>query len=73
MTFKKVKTKSTIYLAEIPEFMPGVARTNKYVRTFSNIENQFLTICKKIRLDDFKDVRAENQKAQRLEKRKKTN
>jgi len=71
LTFKKIKTKSTIYLAEIPDFMPGVARTNKHVRTFNNKETQFLTICRKLKLDDFKEVRAENQKAQRLEKRKK--
>lgn len=71
MGHKNIRTKSTTYLTEIPEFNPGVTRTNKHVRTRKAIESQMEILNKKIRVEDFAQKRAEKQKNDRLEKRSK--
>jgi hypothetical protein len=69
LSFKKIKTKSTTYLVEIPDYFPGVCRTDRIVRTRQIQENQFAELCRKIKTDDFKTLRSENQKAERQSKR----
>ena len=69
MSFKKIRTKSTTYLVEIPDYFPGVCRTDRIVRTRQIQENQFDELSRKIKIDDFKTLRSENQKADRQQKR----
>jgi len=69
LSLKKIRTKTATYLAEIPDYSPGVSRTDKIVRTKQIQENQFAELCRKIKIDDFKTLRSENQKAKRQSKR----
>ena len=69
MSLKKIRTKTATYLAEIPDYSPGVSQTDKIVRTKQIQENQFAELCRKIKIDDFKTLRSENQKAKRQSKR----
>ena len=69
MAHKKIRTKSRTYLIEIPDYNPGVAKTNKHVRTYQTVESQINKLNRIIKIEDFAKKRAEKQKNDRLEKR----
>jgi hypothetical protein len=53
----------------IPESSAGLARTHKIIRIEKGKEIQFMKICSQIRLDDFKQNRADCQREERRLKR----
>jgi hypothetical protein len=53
-----------------PPSIPGkLIRTHKIIRADRDREIQFLILCSKIRLDDFKQERSNQQRDERREKR----
>ncbi len=47
----------------------GLARTHRIIRTQKDKEVQFLKLCSAIKLEDFKNLRSENQRNARRIKR----
>ena len=58
---------------EFPANPAGLNRTHRVIRSVKANETQFLLLCSKIRLDEYKEVRAENQRNERRAKRQKEN
>ena len=48
----------------------GLAKSHKIIRTEKDKELQFLKLCSKIKLEEFKEERSENQRNDRLAKRR---
>ena len=48
----------------------GMTRTRKIIYAQKAMENQFIKLCSQIRLDDYKQERAETQREDRKAKRK---
>ena len=75
MTQTKKKTKKIntqrIDKYEINGTPAGLARTRKIIRTEKDLEIQFIKLCCQIKLDDYKQDRAQFQRNERLNKRKK--
>jgi len=55
----------------IPVSLAGLNRSHKMIRIEREKEIQFLKLCSQIRLKDFKNDRADNQREQRKLKREK--
>ena len=53
---------------EVPR-RPRLTKTNRIIRTDKSREIQFLTLCNRIRIDDFKNERSDQQKEERSAKR----
>ena len=53
---------------EVPR-RPRLNKTKRIIRTEQSREIQFLTLCRRIRIDDFKTERSEQQKDERSTKR----
>ena len=47
----------------------GLARTHRLIRVERDLEIQFIKICSQIKLDDFRKVRSENQRDERISMR----
>jgi hypothetical protein len=70
---KRPKSKSrniTIEKTEILGRPAGLAKTRKIIRAEKEREFQFLKLCSQIRLNDYKQKRAEEQMNERRAKRK---
>jgi hypothetical protein len=70
----KAKAKSRISKSKfenifIPESLAGLARAHKIIRIEREKELQFMKICSQIRLDNFKEDRADSQREERRLKR----
>ena len=53
---------------EVPR-RPRLSKTNRIIRTEKSREIQFLTLCNRIRIDDYKTERTEQQREERSSKR----
>ena len=53
---------------EVPR-RPRLTKTKRIIRTEKSREIQFLTLCSRIRINDFKNERSEKQKEERSAKR----
>ena len=53
---------------EVPR-RPRLNKTKRIIRTEKSREIQFLTLCSRIRIDDFKNERSEQQRQERSAKR----
>ena len=56
---------------ELPTRLSGLAKTHRLIMIEKQKEIQFMMLCDQIRLDDFKKHRADCQRDQRREKRRK--
>jgi hypothetical protein len=54
---------------ELPIRLAGLAKTHRLIMIEKHIEIQFMAICARIRLDDFKKHRSDCQRELRREKR----
>ena len=54
---------------EIPR-RPRLNKTKRIIRTENSRENQFLSLCSRIRIDDFKNERSDEQREEREAKRR---
>ena len=55
---------------EPPGRPAGISRSRKMIATENAKEIQFMRLCKQIRLDDYKRERADNQRSDRISKRR---
>ena len=56
---------------ELPTRLSGLAKTHRLIMIEKHKEIQFMMLCAQIRLDDFKKHRADCQRDERREKRRK--
>ena len=56
---------------ELPTRLSGLAKTHRLIMIEKHKEIQFMILCAQIRVDDFKKHRAECQRDERKEKRRK--
>ena len=56
---------------ELPTRLSGLAKTHRLIMIEKHKEIQFMMLCAQIRLDDFKNHRADCQRDERREKRRK--
>ena len=56
---------------ERPKRISGIARTHKIIRAEKSKELQFIQLCSQIRLEEYKQARAEDQRNDRRSKRQK--
>jgi hypothetical protein len=56
---------------ELPARLSGLAKTHRLIMIEKHKEIQFMILCAQIRVDDFKKHRAECQRDERKEKRRK--
>jgi hypothetical protein len=47
----------------------GLARTHRLIRVERDLEIQFIKVCSKIKLNDYRKARSESQRDERLSKR----
>ena len=67
--FKKLTSKPD--KVELPIRFSGLAKTHRLIMIEKHKEVQFMMLCAQIRVDDFKKHRADCQRDQRREKRRK--
>ena len=56
---------------ELPKRLAGLAKTHRLIMIEKHKEIQFMILCAQIRVDDFKKHRAECQRDERKQKRRK--
>jgi len=56
---------------ELPTRLSGLAKTHRLIMIEKHKEIQFMMLCAQIRVDDFKKHRADCQRDERIEKRRK--
>ena len=66
-----IKLYSKPVKSELPSVPPGLAKTHRLIMIEKHKEIQFMILCAQIRVDDFKKHRAECQRDERKEKRRK--
>ena len=67
--FKSLASKAE--KVELPTRLAGLAKTHRLIMIEKHKEIQFMMLCAQIRVDDFKKHRADCQRDERIEKRRK--
>ena len=68
---RTIKLASKLEKVELPIRLSGLAKTHRLIMIEKHKEIQFMMLCAQIRLDDFKKHRADCQRDDRREKRRK--